>query len=560
MQMLQRESDTVDVADVARSLGRQWRAVIAFVAIGFLGALAVVLFAPKRYEGKATVLARTGAQGGGSILSRIGGLEGLMGGVGGGALGASGMETELQLLKSESLGAQVMDSLKLQVRVKEPAGVAPSGLVQAYDLRPSFATRAYTFERSADGSYRVSGDSVARIARPGQTATLDVGSITLAASGLPARFTVRLMDREDALDRFARRLSVSKAGGEIAKVVYTADDRQTAADAPNALIAFYLQRRTTIDRGANQRRVEYVTDQLQQTEAQLTTAESELRKYQEQTGVFDPMILDKAQVENYGKMRTDLAALEIDEASVKHLLQLADSGTLTSQDLIAYPAFTRGGALTPFATQLSDLEVERTRLLERRTEKDPEVQAIDRSIATVNHSIAAMTRTYATAVAKQRSEYEARVDSAEQTLKLLPAASERVGRLQRDVIRLTALATALQAQLVEARLGAIGEGGDVRQVDVSDAPREPSFPKPLFTMGLGTAGGLFAGVVAALFLGWFGRWLRDPVEIERLTGITAERFQADAPLLVAGAAVPRTVLVVPLDARAQSRGVAERLA
>jgi hypothetical protein len=77
---------------------------------------------------------------------------------------------------------------------------------------------------------------------------------------------------------------------------------------------------------------------------------------------------------------------------------------------------------------------------------------------------------------------------------------------------------------------------------------------------LGTAGGLVAGIIAALFLGWFGRWLRDPVEIERLTGIAAERMQPDAPLLVAGASAQRTVLVIPLDERAQSRIVAERLA
>jgi hypothetical protein len=79
-------------------------------------------------------------------------------------------------------------------------------------------------------------------------------------------------------------------------------------------------------------------------------------------------------------------------------------------------------------------------------------------------------------------------------------------------------------------------------------------------MGIGTAGGLLAGLVAALVLGFFGRWYRDPSEIERAIGIAAERFQADAPLLVAGSQASRTVLVVPLDDRAQPRLVAERLA
>jgi tyrosine-protein kinase Etk/Wzc len=259
-------------------------------------------------------------------------------------------------------------------------------------------------------------------------------------------------------------------------------------------------------------------------------------------------------------MRLDVVNLQVEENALRALLAQADHGQLTSQDLAAYPAFTHGSTIAPFATQLSDLEVQRTRLLERRTEKDPEVLAIDRSIQLVSASIATMARTYLNSTAQQRREYQTRLDSLDRTLSSLPAANERVGRLQRDVLGFTALSTALEAQLVEARLGAIGEGGNVRQIDVAEQPRMPSFPQPFITLGIGTGGGLIIGFVAALFMNWFGRWLRDPLEIERLTGIAAERFHADAPLLVAGSGTKRTVLVIPLDPRAESRGVAERLA
>ena len=36
--------------------------------------------------------------------------------------------------------------------------------------------------------------------------------------------------------------------------------------------------------------------------------------------------------------------------------------------------------------------------------------------------------------------------------------------------------------------------------------------------------GLVAGMIAALILGWFGRWLRDPLEIQRVTGLVAQRL------------------------------------
>src|SRR5438045_9634532 len=92
----------------------------------------------------------------------------------------------------------------------------------------------------------------------------------------------------------------------------------------------------------------------------------------------------------------------------------------------------------------------------------------------------------------------------------------------------------------------------MRQLDFATPSRGPSFPQPMLTMGIGTAGGLVMGIIAALFLGWFGRWLRDPLEIERAVGVSAQRFEADAPRLRVGAASARTVPVVPLEHRARA--------
>ena len=555
------QSDTVDVADVVRTLKRQWRAVMSFLALGVLAAIAIIVFAPKRYEGKASVLARTSAGGGTSVIGRMasGGIDELMGGVGGGLAGSS-LETELQMLRSRALAGQVVDSLGLQVRVREPGGTQARMLVPSYDLRGSFAPRKYEFERTPDGAYRVAGDAEERRAVPGQPVRLDVGALTIAASGLPREFTIMTYDREDAISRFSQRLTATKAGGEVAKIVYRGDDRATAAAAPNALIEFYLERRKTVDRGINQRRVEYVTQQVEQTSADLAAAERDLRRFQEETKVFGGEEFDVTQLESNARLREQLIQLQVDEGAITQLLAQADQGTLTSRDLAAYPVFIRGSAVSPMVTQLSELEIQKTRLLERRTERDPEVIALDKSMAAVNAAIVGMARSYASSIGKQRAEFQSRLDASERGLAALPAANERVGRRQRDVLRLTQLYTALQAQLVEARLAAIGEGGEVRQIDVAAPPRKVAFPEPLLTMGIGTAGGLIAGLIAALFLGWFGRWLRDPIEIERLTGISAQRYAADAPLLVAGAGSPRTVLVVPLDDRAQARIVAERLA
>ena len=43
------QNDTVDVADLARTLRRQWRAVISFLVLGVAAGAAIMVFAPKRY-------------------------------------------------------------------------------------------------------------------------------------------------------------------------------------------------------------------------------------------------------------------------------------------------------------------------------------------------------------------------------------------------------------------------------------------------------------------------------------------------------------------------------
>lgn len=537
----ERVSDTIDVVDVARSIRRQWRAVAACVAAGVLLALAVIYFAPRTFEGKSTVLARPTYATGGSIGGRMTGIGELLGGMGGlGGMG-SGIETELQVLRSRQLAGLVVDSLMLQVEVVEPEGVPARAIVADADFPGSFKRKEFEFVSASP------------------TTPIEGGTLRLREGNLPERFTLRIFDREDAITRFTKRLTATKAGGDIARVNFRAGDSLTAAEGANTLVGFFLERRRTTDRGVNQRRVEFVTRQFDSTAAELARTERELRQYQESSGVLDAEVVGQVEVEAAAELRQMLTTEQVNEGAITQLLAQAKDGRITSRDLAAYPNFMQGSSISPLVSQLSAFETQRVSLLERRTERDPEVQALDQAMKVVEANIIGIARSYASAVTKRREQLQVRLDSIQRSLLALPAAAERGGRLQRDVKRLSTIYAALEAQLIEARLAAIGEGGEIKQLDVAYPPRDPAFPKPILTMGIGIAGGLFSGVVLALLMTWFGRWFRDPVEIERAIGVVAQRLQPDAPLLMAGTEGARTLLVVPLDRRAQPQMVVDRL-
>ena len=141
-----------------------------------------------------------------------------------------------------------------------------------------------------------------------------------------------------------------------------------------------------------------------------------------------------------------------------------------------------------------------------------------------------------------------------------PGEAQTSGRLVREVKRLGLTYAALQTQLVEARLSAIAEGGDIRALDVAAVPKKVAFPDPAITTAAGLGAGLVIGLLLALVAGSHGRYVEGPAAIERVAGVPALRFDPRTPLLMSGRAAVRTVLLIPVEQGVGTLRVAERLA
>ncbi|HXT16665.1 MAG TPA: Wzz/FepE/Etk N-terminal domain-containing protein [Gemmatimonadaceae bacterium] len=551
-------ADTIDLADVGRALRRGWQAIVLFVVLGALAAVAVIVFAPPKFGGEASLVLKTGGDAGASVLSRLSGGLSDAGGMLSGAL-KSPIETEIAILDSRAVAGRVVDSLLLQARVVEPRGTPTNRLVASYALAPSFAPRKYTFTRAGDGSYLAvtKGDSAKLM--PGVPGKLAIGQVTLMPGVTAPSLQLEFRDHEDAIARLTKHLSIDKAGGEVAKIGYQGDDSISAAAVPNALVAIYLARRTTTDRGVNQHRVEFLEAKADSASRELAAAEQALRRQQEASGVIDPQVVGKLELERAVQLRGALTEIRVEDGAIKQLMQQVKSGTIRPRDLGAYPAFLKSAGVNELLSQLTQVETDRYKLLESRTEKDPEVIALTQSSKSLEGQMVAMAQTYATSLERQEADYQTELDGLTQKIAGLPAVSQSGLRLQRDVLRLGTIYAGIQAQLVGARLAAIEEGGDVRALDVATVPRKPAFPDPVKTAGFGIGGGLGAGLVAALLLGLLGRWMQDPRQVEQTTGFPALRFDSAIPLFI-GTDTAQTILVLPIDPRARAEPVARQIA
>lgn len=554
-------AETIDVGELARAVGRGWRVFALVAAAGTLAALAVIKFAPPKYSASTTLVVHTGNSSTGSLLSRLGGAGGAAGiatDLFSGQLSGP-IETELAILSSRAVVGPVVDSLLLQARVKSPRGVPANRIFSSLSLPGSFKARTYTFSRS--------GPSQFRFAAPGDTGTVAVGSPAKVAGGtmvlrtdsLPQEFEIVMQDREDAITRVLKYLAAEKGGGEIARVTYKGDDSVSAATVPNAIVAGYLARRRTTDRGVNQRRYEFLLAKSDSAAAALSVAEDRLRRQQEASGILDATVNGRIELEREGQLRTSLTELEVESGALSQLIAAVNAGTTTPRQLAAFPEFFKSPAINQLLTELAQIETDRYKLLDTRTEQDPEVMALTQSAKNIESQLTALARSYQSSLTRQHADLQQALDSLNHMIAALPAAAESGERLKGDVLRLGTIYGAIQAQLVEGRLAAITEGGDVRPLDTATPPKKPSFPEPISTMAIGVGGGLFFGAILAAMVGMLGRWVQDPREIERSTGVAAMRLDGGAPLLLGGVS-SQTVLVVPVDTRALAQPVARSLA
>ena len=560
-------ADVIDLADIFRSIRNRWLTVLGFTIAGITAAAMVVLLAKPVFSGNASVLLRTGSTGGsgsslgsviGSLTQGAAGGGGLTGGILSGARGE--IETEIEILKSRALAAQVVDSLRLQAQIVKPRSTAALRTFASLSLPGSFKASAYTF-RAETGSlprrYSFSAKEDNGTVVVGQPAKLAIGSVVLTEAA-PDEFTVIFRDREDAVTRFSEKLTFDKAKTDVAHFSYAADDSLSAAAAPNLLINLYLNSRKGVDRGLNQRTAEFLAQKVDSVGGALLAAEQALRAERERTGAVPPLSVGEAEYANENRLRQQLIDIHVQERSLQQLVDKISSGTATPVQLASYPPFLASGPINSILGSLISVQTERQALLTTVTEEDERVKGLTTRARELEGRLMPLAQTTLATLATQRTALERQVKSIEESLVGVPRAAEKYSRLEREILDLGQIYAGLQVKLVDARLNAITEGGNIRPLDLAAVPKKPSFPKPVVLLVGGMSGGLFAGLIAAVLLGILGGRMYDAQDIERRIGLPAVRLERTAPLLV-GSATSRTIIVAPIDVRANATPVAQRL-
>lgn len=444
----------LEFSELTDAVRRGGRRLAIGAGAGIAVAVAVILFAPVSFEGRAMLLVRTEASTGGLVREQFGALAHLAGDALGLGEGGDKLKTEIALLRSRALLGDVVDSLALQVR----AGRQPAiGLSLQLPSEERFA--------------------------PTKVDAGEAGS-------------VKVVDREDAIDDLDERINVRIYGGETVEIAYRARDSVSAAMVPNLMAARYMERRKTVDRGLNQRRVEFLAAQMDSVRDALAAAARTLRGSQEEGRVVSLELSERAEVEQRIAMQARLAEAEAELVALEGLLR--EIGTDDPRRLAGFPALLRSPAVNELVAEMGRLATERYTLLAEQTERAPQVVAIDSALVSLRGQLMPIATTYAKSLTVQRDAFREQVAASRARSAGLPRAAESLLLREAEVEGLGRLALAVNAQLLDARLAALGEGGDVRVVDPAVTPRRVAFPRPLPTLAVGLFAGLALGLLWAL--------------------------------------------------------------
>ena len=444
----------LELRDLAATLRRGWGRIAWLGGLGLAVGMGFAFLVPPRFDGEVMLLVRTPQDASGALAEQLGPLAGLAGGALGFGQNSSQIATEVALLQSRSLVGEVIDSLGLQRR----AGRRPPASLASVEL--------------PGGRFRPR---------------------RLTANGV----RIQIVDRDDAIDDALRRFEVRELGGEVLAVRFRARDSVSAAAFPNLLARRYLVRRATVDRGLNQRKYEFLVAQADSARVALQTTLAELRRLQQSRGVLAVDLSGRAEAEQMAVLQGQLSSVRGEVLALDSLLRTVRSGG-EARALAGFPSLLKSPAVNELVGEMARLQTERIRLLVTQRDQTPMVRALAAARDSLEAQLLPLARTYGAALERQQRALLDELEMRRRAQNGIADAGEVLVYLETRAKGLSQAVLALETQVLEARLAALTEGGDVRVVDPAVAPRKVAFPRLSLSAAAGTIFGLLLGVLWGL--------------------------------------------------------------
>lgn len=323
------------------------------------------------------------------------------------------------------------------------------------------------------------------------------------------------------LKNFSQDINVSRVGHTD---VFELDVRSSSPLAcniiANSIINHFRQVRMEQQKQMVRYSFHFVDEQLTQVQKKLLDAENNLSNFK---GSQQIMNIDQNTQEllNYQstleaeKLQNDLLLSDYKSKEAALSNELKSSGYFDQGFL---QPLTQSQNSTPFSnlmTRLSDLEMQRLELLQKRTEKHPDVLKLDEQIRLIKDQLSSYNQNSLNsykiiidALEKKQAKINSLLSGFETQIKKLPEQESQMARLIREKEVYEKIFNLLLNKREEMRVAELSKLQDIIIVDYPDSPVKPVQPKKLFNMLIALFFGGFIGLVSVFLIQlWESRFI-----------------------------------------------------
>jgi len=296
---------------------------------------------------------------------------------------------------------------------------------------------------------------------------------------------------------------------------------------------------------------EFIEEQLKKVEAELKKSENELKDFKEKTGIF---LLDetaKNLISNISALEAEKSDVETQIASLKIQLENLRRQANSSRGeygrykkIASLPELSSNPYIQELKSKLTELELERAKLLEEYTESHPDVVQVERQIEATREQLREAigkivkegpsvsdpifqkivggiieSQTQISALEGKLKALNRLIEEEDRKLKGLPGHEVRLAELQRKVDAGRAVYSMLLSKLEEARIAAAKQTSDAKIIDPAYPPVSPVKPRKRLNVILGLILGLMMGLGLAFVEEYMDTSVRGTEEVESVLGV-----------------------------------------
>jgi polysaccharide biosynthesis transport protein len=303
-------------------------------------------------------------------------------------------------------------------------------------------------------------------------------------------------------------------------------DPALAAEIANAVVTAYVQYNLELKMKGASEAVSWLTEEASRLRTKVQESAVALQNYRVKSGILGleeqrKITAQKIMDFNKGYLEAQAQRLSM-EAKVQQITQIAKDKAAAQLVL----SVANSPLIEKLRAEISDLEVERSRLLRVYKDKHPEILKIDARIQQVQQRLDAEIQNMVGAAQAEYKAAKAREDTLFNNVTQMRREGQDLNEkeiqylaLQRESETNQQLYDSIAKRLKETGVMGGLETNNVRLVEAATAPSVPVRPRKAWNLGLSIAVGLGLGVALAVAIEYFDNTLRTPDDVERYLGL-----------------------------------------